>query len=241
MTEIRWVIFFAVILALFKSRTVAYSNEAESSCSYSATCSSGGYTGICVSVSSGCCSTGVVTSNLCSGSNDVKCCTQSMCTTPSGTGTCMQSSKCSSLGGSSVSGYCTGPSDVKCCISATPTSGQYGVDLASELTSTQASCLKNAGISYIIPRGYRSTGAIDTNVCNSMKTAADAGIAIRDTYIFPCPTCSTSAAEQMGELISYLNSNCKSIWSGRIWLDIEGTSYWLGSTSANQEWYKVSE
>jgi hypothetical protein len=27
-------------------------------------------------------------------------------------------------------------------------------------------------------------------------------------------------------------------WSGRIWLDIEGQQYWLGSASANQDWYK---
>jgi len=42
----------------------------------------------------------------------------------------------------------------------------------------------------------------------------------------------------MGELVSYLNSNCKSQWSGRIWLDVEGSQYWLGSASSNQAWYK---
>ena len=53
------------------------------------------------------------------------------------------------------------------------------------------------------------------------------------------PTCSKSAATQMSELVTYLNSNCKSQWSGRVWLDIEGSQYWLGSTSSNQAWYKV--
>jgi hypothetical protein len=43
----------------------------------------------------------------------------------------------------------------------------------------------------------------------------------------------------MSELVSYLNSNCKSNWSGRVWLDVEGTQYWLGSSSSNQAWYKV--
>jgi hypothetical protein len=43
----------------------------------------------------------------------------------------------------------------------------------------------------------------------------------------------------MSQLVSYLNSNCKSQWSGRIWLDIEGSQYWLGSTSSNQKWYQV--
>ena len=64
------------------------------------------------------------------------------------------------------------------------------------------------------------------------------GFKTRDTYLFPCPTCSASASSQVNQLISYLNSNCKSQWSGRIWLDIEGTSYWSSSTSTNQAWYK---
>lgn len=60
-------------------------------------------------------------------------------------------------------------------------------------------------------------------------------------YLTSGPTCSKSAATQMSELVSYLNSNCKSQWSGRVWLDIEGSQYWLGSTSSNQAWYKVSK
>jgi|LauGreSBDMM110SN_4_FD.fasta_scaffold423276_1 hypothetical protein len=28
-----------------------------------------------------------------------------------------------------------------------------------------------------------------------------------------------------GELVSYLDSNCKANWSGRVWLDIEGIKY----------------
>lgn len=43
----------------------------------------------------------------------------------------------------------------------------------------------------------------------------------------------------MNELVSYLKSNCASSWSGRVWLDIEGSQYWLGSSSSNQNWYKV--
>jgi len=42
----------------------------------------------------------------------------------------------------------------------------------------------------------------------------------------------------MSELINYLNANCKSQWSGRIWLDIEGSQYWTGNTANNQAWYK---
>jgi hypothetical protein len=207
-------------------------------CSYSATCSAGGIEGVCVSVSAGCCS-GTKTSGLCPGSSDIQCCTNNKCTTPDGSGTCKQTSACS---GSKYSGYCTGPSDVQCCVSTnpspTPTSSSYGIDISSTLSASTASCLAGSK-SFVIPRGYKSTGAVDTSVCTSITNAANAGFKTRDTYMFPCPTCSSSAASQMSQLTSYLNANCKSQWSGRIWLDIEGSQYWTGSTSNNQAWYKT--
>lgn len=239
MKEIGWIIFIIVFLVFSKSQILVDLDETVGSCSYSATCSTSGYTGVCIS--SSCCTSGILTSNLCSGSSDIKCCTQSECTTPSGSGICMQTSLCSSQGGTSVAGTCLGPSDLQCCVKAIPTNGQYGVDFSSAITSTQATCLKNEGITYVIPRGFRSTGTVDTNVCNSITTAATAGITTRDTSIFPCPSCSSSASEQMGELITFLTNHCKSKWSGRIWLDIEGSSYWLNSTASNQAWYKVSK
>jgi len=64
-----------VIFALMVARVVAlYTNET-TSCSYSDTCSVSGYSGACVSISAGCCSSGTVTSNLCPGSSDIRCCT----------------------------------------------------------------------------------------------------------------------------------------------------------------------
>ncbi len=177
----------AVIQLITGSSYPPASNYTTASCSYDTTCSSGGYEGVCVSVSAGCCGTGVTTSGLCPGSSDIKCCTQSKCSTPSGSGTCMQTSLCSSKGGTSMSGFCTGPSDLQCCVSnPTPPSGVYGVDVCDTITPTAASCFKSAGINYVIPRGYRSTGAVDTQVCTSMVNAYNAGIATRDTYMFPC-------------------------------------------------------
>ena len=194
-------------------------------CGYDATCSVGGVSGVCVSISAGCCS-GSVTSNLCPGSDDIKCCTNNKCSTPSGSGTCMQTSLCSSQGGSSFSGYCTGPSDLQCCVKGSPpppTSSTYGVDISTTVSSSSASCFVSSSVSYIVPRGYTSLGSVDSAVCTSLNNAHNAGIKTRDVYIFPCPTCSKSASTQMSELVSYLNSNCKSAWSGRVWLDIEGS------------------
>lgn len=224
-----------VFLATFAS--AEYANATVGICSYQATCNVGGYEGACVSISAGCCGSGVTTSNLCPGSSDIKCCTQNKCSTPSGSGTCMQTSLCSSKGGKSVSGYCSGPSDLQCCVTGSSTAS-YGVDVSTTITSSAASCFKSNGISYVVPRGYKSTGAVDTQVCSSLNNAHNAGIATRDVYMFPCPTCSKSAATQMSELVSYLKSNCASSWSGRVWLDVEGSQYWTGSTSNNQAWYK---
>lgn len=55
------------------------------------------------------------------------------------------------------------------------------------------------------------------------------------------PTCSISADEQMKTLLNHLNTNCKEAWSGRVWLDIEGTQYWTGDTENNRVWYQVKK
>ena len=56
--------------------------------------------------------------------------------------------------------------------------------------------------------------------------------------MFPCPTCSASAASQLSSMISNLKTNCSSSWSTMIWLDIEGSQYWTGSTTSNRAWYQ---
>lgn len=106
---------------LSEGNVYAKFNETLASCSYSATCSVSGTTGVCVSISAGCCS-GTVTSNLCSGSSDIRCCTNNPCKTSAGqSGSCMQTSLCSSKGKTSVAGYCTGPSDIQCCVGGSST------------------------------------------------------------------------------------------------------------------------
>jgi len=149
----------------------------------------------------------------------------------------MQTSVCSSKGGRAIAGYCVGPSNLQCCVQSTA-AGQRGVDISVALTASVASCMRSSGTSFIVPRGFRSSGSVDTHVCNSIKIASSAGIPVRDTYLFPCPRCKKSADTQMKELAAYLRANCNGQWSGRVWLDIEGTQYWLGSSAANQAWYK---
>jgi len=58
-------------------------------------------------------------------------------------------------------------------------------------------------------------------------------------YASTGPTCGSSANSQLTTLVNYLNGNCKAAWSGRVWLDIEGSQYWTGDTNANRNWYQV--
>jgi hypothetical protein len=80
---------------------------------------------------------------------------------------------------------------------------------------------------------------VDTNVCTNLKNAKTAGMTKRDTYIFPQPqSTSKSATYQMTELVNYVRANCNDAWDNRVWLDIEGSQYWLGSYSSNKAWYQ---
>ena len=107
------------------------------------------------------------------------------------------------------------------------------------MSTSTANCLVQQGFGkLVVPRGYQSTGNVDGAVCGSLQSAANAGIKTRDVYIFPSPTSSKSARTQMTELVNHLSANCKSAWTGRIWLDIEGSQYWTGNTDANRAFYQ---
>ena len=165
------------------------------SCAYTATCTASGVSGVCVSVSAGCCTGGTTTSGLCSGSSDIKCCTNPTCSTPSGSGTC--ESTTSACSGKFYSGYCTGPSNIGCCVPTAPVSSpvsqptpstpsKLGFDLATALPTTTATCFANSGYSYVIVRAWHSSGSVDTNFCPAIANAKAGGIKWRDAYMFPC-------------------------------------------------------
>lgn len=161
--------------------------------------------------------------------------TYGSCTVNSVKGDCVsQSASCCQ--GILSTGYCPGSSDIQCCTSQ---SGMFGLDIADPATVSDMSCFMSSGYKdFIVPRGFRSTGAVDTNVCTNLKNAKSAGIKFRDVYMFPCPTCSSSATSQLTSLVNHLKSNCADSWGGRVWLDIEGSTYWYASTSTNKVWYQ---
>ena len=116
--------------------------------------------------------------------------------------------------------------------------GVNGFDISQPMSTTTATCMKNSGYTTMIARAWTSTGKVDTSVCTSLNAAKAAGITYRDVYMFPCPTCSTSASSQLTSMVNYLKANCSASWSGKVWLDIEGSQYWTGSTTSNRSWYQ---
>ena len=106
------------------------------------------------------------------------------------------------------------------------------------MSTSTATCMKNAGYTTMIARGWHSSGTIDTGACTSLNAAKAAGIPNRDVYFFPCPTCSASASSQLNSMVNYLKANCSGSWNGMIWLDIEGSQYWTGNTTSNRTWYQ---
>lgn len=183
--------------------------------------------------------TGTHYAGYCPGAANIQCCVGgSSCTTPSGSGTCVDTSVCD---GNPVPGYCPGSSSIQCCISGGGGGGggPYGIDISSSLSPSAASCMVNSNFGGLIsPRGYQSLGNVDPLVCSSLQNAKAAGFKTRDVYIFPDPTGSKSARMQMTELVNHISSNCKDAWSGRIWLDIEGSQYWKGDFAANKQFYQ---
>ena len=75
-----------------------------------------------------------------------------------------------------------------------PSNSGKGFDISAPMSTTTATCMKNAGYTTIIARAWHSSGTIDTGACTSLNSAKSAGIANRDVYFFPCPTCSASAS-----------------------------------------------
>jgi hypothetical protein len=119
-------------------------------------------------------------------------------------------------------------------INSTRVSGTYGVDLSSKFSQNDFSCLKSNGFDYAIIRGYESFGAPDPNAAVNIQNARDAGFQYVDVYMFPCPQCSKSATDQVKEMVDALSGSNY----GQIWLDIEGSEYWLKSYDENQQFFE---
>ena len=84
--------------------------------------------------------------------------------------------------------------------------GTLGVDVSQPVSVSEFKCLKGSGYDFAIVRAYQSLGRPDPNAVHTVANAHAAGIQYVDVYIFPCPKCSKSAADQVKEMGTYLTS-----------------------------------
>ena len=61
-----------------------------------------------------------------------------------------------------------------------------GIDYATAETKATHQCWKNAGMSFAIPRAWRSYGSFDPNGPTNVANARAAGFQFVDIYMFPC-------------------------------------------------------
>lgn len=89
----------------------------------------------------------------------------------------------------------------------------------------------NDGYNTVIINGYNN-GGLNSNVCGNLQNAYSYKIYYRELLIEPKPDSSKSAADQINELLDYVNANCldsgNSTWgpTQRLWMLIETTSGW---------------
>jgi len=94
-------------------------------------------------------------------------------------------------------------------------SGNSGIDISDACSVSTFTCLKGAGYSYVIIRGWQSFGKADPNCATSIANAWQAGLDSVDVYLFPCAGMDPSS--QVSGLVSALQGSKY----GSIWLDIE--------------------
>lgn len=114
---------------------------------------------------------------------------------------------------------------------ATVSEATLGVDISQPYPASSFQCLRNNGRTFAIIRCYQSNGRVDANCAQSVANAWAGGMSYVDLYMFPCPKCG-NAANQVNQLHDYLTS--KGIKYGQLWLDIEGSGYWLGNQASNR-------
>lgn len=88
-----------------------------------------------------------------------------------------------------------------------------GVDVSQLYSTATYTCIKNAGYSFLVIRGYCSYGAVDPHIVNNLNNARAAGFN-PDIYMFPCR--GKSASAQVDQMVAGISSNLY----GKVWIDV---------------------
>ncbi|KRX01186.1 Glycoside hydrolase, superfamily [Pseudocohnilembus persalinus] len=110
-----------------------------------------------------------------------------------------------------------------------------GVDISQGVGSSTCSCLANQGYQFVIARGYKSYGALDTNAYGSLSSCKAQGL-ITDAYHFPCVN-KVSATQQANDSYNALHSVV-----GTFWIDVESNPSsgcgWTSNINTNCQFLK---
>lgn len=90
-----------------------------------------------------------------------------------------------------------------------------GVDVSQLYSTSTYSCMKSQGTSFVIVRGYKSSGTVDSYAVANLKNARSAGIKYVDVYMFPCR--GKNATTQVNQMMAAINGS----FYGMVWLDVE--------------------
>jgi hypothetical protein len=141
-------------------------------------------------------------------------------------------------------------------VSAAPNgSNRYGIDSISKDVPVSTDCFqKNGNISFAIVTGlvidYNSGYRISSNVCSALKNAQSAGVVDREVVAFPDPNCGGThnacdgfAQKQIDALMKEINTNCKSAFTGRIWIVVDNPEWWediniTGGAKNNKQFFQ---
>jgi GH25 family lysozyme M1 (1,4-beta-N-acetylmuramidase) len=122
-------------------------------------------------------------------------------------GSCNKTDSCSGPGPGPAPGPPSPPS---------PAGSEFGGDVAFGPSTATFRCLRERNAwKFVVVRSYHGYGAVDTRAPQTLANAADAGIAARDIYHFPCR--SQSPQQQLAAGVAAVGkSNFTTLW-----LDVE--------------------
>lgn len=112
----------------------------------------------------------------------------------------------------------------------------FAMDVSVPVSVADLQCMLKNGTTRFITRAWRSKGVPDDNAIQNIKNAREAGFKLIDVYMFPCPGCVASIAEQALDTIKFLRDG--NVKYDTLWLDIEEPKYWSQLVEDNQYAYE---
>lgn len=120
---------------------------------------------------------------------------------------------------------------------AVAVTAEYGMDNYVTGTTLSTDCIQSANVSVVIADGllvdYTTGYSVSKTMCPTLQNAEAAGVAHRDVFLYPDPNCGGTrnacdgfSDKQVEALTTYINDNCKSSWTGRIWVVVDNPSWW---------------